>query len=484
MAPRLSGRIAACTLALLVAGAVHGPAASARPSEVGSQPGAAASEGMGADRTVARSYRVIAPAYEVNSRGVGYAVWVEQHGNKYAVHGAYQSATGGWAEGRRISNAFAWGGLQGLPGEPDVAVDDRGRAVVVWAQKVGRAVKIYTAKGTKNRWGPPKSISGNNDLGMYPEVAVSPNGRHALVSWTGNYLTVDAMTLMASMRTKAGTWARPKRAIPTDATYKPSTRQPPPVIDNHGTATVAWVEVERVPTPEGQVFLRIQSSTAWRGGAWAPEELYRGVPRAYASNVSLATSPDGELLVAITIGGSDEQLLTRRRSASGAWAAPVTAYVPSPETNLQAPIAAVGPDGRGVVVQETFIQTGPQNYASQHLLVLEDALGGGWHAEVVSDPVDTTGIGLEGQPDLAVGPKGDIAVAWRFPTLDPRGLPATVRHRLADGRWLDARTLGRYSAEPLLAFDARGHLRALWSKGEWYRDHVNCCHVLKSKPLP
>ena len=484
MAPRLSGRIAACTLALLVAGAVHGPAASARPSEVGSQPGAAAGEGMGADRTVARSYRVIAPAYEVNSRGVGYAVWVEQHGNKYAVHGAYQSATGGWAEGRRISNAFAWGGLQGHPGEPDVAVDDRGRAVVVWAQKVGRAVKIYTAKGTKNRWSPPKSISGNNDLGMYPEVAVSPNGRHALVSWTGNYLTVDAMTLMASMRTKAGTWARPKRAIPTDATYKPSTRQPPPVIDNHGTATVAWVEVERVPTPEGQVFLRIQSSTAWRGGAWAPEELYRGVPRAYASNVSLATSPDGELLVAITIGGSDEQLLTRRRSASGAWAAPVTAYVPSPETNLQAPIAAVGPDGRGVVVQETFIQTGPQNYASQHLLVLEDALGGGWHAEVVSDPVDTTGIGLEGQPDLAVGPKGDIAVAWRFPTLDPRGLPATVRHRLADGRWLDARTLGRYSAEPLLAFDARGHLRALWSKGEWYRDHVNCCHVLKWKPLP
>ena len=166
---------------------------------------------------------------------------------------------------------------------------------------------------------------------MYPEVAVSPNGRHALVSWTGNYLTVDAMTLMASTRTKAGTWTRPKRAIPTDATYKPSTRQPPPVIDNHGTATVAWVEVERVPTPEGHVFPHPERHrlARWSLGA---EELYRGVPRAYASNVSLATSPDGELLVAITIGGSDEQLLTRRRSASGAWAAPVTAYLPSPET--------------------------------------------------------------------------------------------------------------------------------------------------------
>ena len=189
-----------------------------------------------------------------------------------------------------------------------MAVDDRGRAAVVWAQKVGRAVKIYTRRGEEEPLGPPRAISGNNDLGMYPEVAVSPNGRHALASWTGNYLTVDAMTLMASMRTKTGTWTRPKRAIPTDATYKPSTRQPPPVIDNHGTATVAWVEVERVPTPEGQVFLRIQSSTAWRGGAWAPDGLYRGVPRAYASNVSLATSPEGELLVAITIGGSDEQL--------------------------------------------------------------------------------------------------------------------------------------------------------------------------------
>ena len=42
MAPRLSGRIAACTLALLVAGAVPDPAAYALPSEMGSQPG----EGM------------------------------------------------------------------------------------------------------------------------------------------------------------------------------------------------------------------------------------------------------------------------------------------------------------------------------------------------------------------------------------------------------------------------------------------------------
>ena len=365
-----------------------------------------------------------------------------------------------------------------------MAVDDRGRATVVWAQKVGRAVKIYTAQGTKNRWSPPKSISSNNDLGMYPEVAVSPNGRHALVSWTGNYLKVDAMTLMTSMRTKAGSWKRPQRAIPTDGTYKPSTRQPPPVIDNHGTATVAWVEVERIPTPEGFVYQRIQSSTAWRGGAWAPEELYRGVPRAYASNVSLATSPDGELLVAITIGGSDEQLLTRRRSASGEWATPVTAYVPSPETDLQAPIAAVGPDGRGVVVQETLLQTGPQNFATQHLLVLEDALGGGWHAEVVSEPVDTTGIGHQVRPDLAVGTKGDIAVAWQLPTSDPRGLPATVRHRTADGRWLDATSLGRFSTEPLLAVDTRGRVRALWSQGEWYRDHVNCCHALKWKLLP
>ena len=212
MAPRLSGRIAACTLALLVAGAVHDPAAYALPSEGGSQLG----QGMdrGADRTVARSYRVIAPAYEVNSRGVGYAVWVEQDGNKYAVHGAYQSEAGRWAEGHRISKAFPWGGLEGLPGEPDVAVDDRGRATVVWAQKVGRAVKIYTAQGTKNRWSPPTSISSNNDLGMYPEVAVSPNGRHAVVSWTGNYLKADAMTLMTSMRTKAGAWKRPKQAIP------------------------------------------------------------------------------------------------------------------------------------------------------------------------------------------------------------------------------------------------------------------------------
>ena len=484
MVPRLSGRIAVYTSALLVVGVLLVPAAYALP-EVGSGPGEAGRQVDDEDHTVSRAYRVIAPAYEVNTRGVGYAVWVEQDGNRYAVHGAYQSETGRWSKGRRISKAFSWGGrLEGLPGEPDVTVDDRGRATVVWAQKVGRAVKIHTAQGRKNHWSPPRSISGNNDVGMYPEVAVSPNGRHALASWTGNYLTVDSMTLMASTRTRAGTWTKPRQAIPTDGTYKPSSRQPPPVIDNHGTATVAWVEVERIPTPEGFVYGRIQSATARRGGAWVPEELYRGVPGAYAENVSLATSPEGELLVAITIGGSGGQLWIRRRSAGGAWATPVTAYQPSPVTALQAPIAAVGPDGRGVVVQETFTQTGPQSFTTQHLLVLEDALGGGWHAETVSDPVDTTGVGLETAPDVAVGPKGDIAVGWQFATLDPRGLPATVRHRLPDGRWLDARSLGRFSTEPLLAIDTRGRMRALWSQGRWYVDHVNCCHALKSKRLP
>ncbi len=256
------------------------------------------------------------------------------------------------------------------------------------------------------------------------------------------------------------------------------------MIDNHGKATVAWVEVERIPTPEGLVYGRVQSATARGGGAWAPTELYRGVPGAYAGNVSLATSPEGELLVAITIGGSGEQLWTRRRAPGGAWAAPVAAYVPSPATDLQAPIAAVGPDGRGVVLQETFTQTGPQSYATQHLLVLEDGLGGGWHTETVSDPVDTTGVGLLTRPGLVVGPKGDIAVGWQFATLDPRGLPATVRHRLPDGRWLGATSLGQFSTEPLLAVDPRGRMRALWSQGTWYVDHVNCCRALKSKRLP
>jgi hypothetical protein len=427
----------------------------------------------------------MAPAYDVNARGVGYAVWVVQTGNTYAVHGAYQAKNGRWAKKRKISRPFSWSTrLQGVPGEPDVAVDARGRATVVWAQKVGRAVKIFSAQGKKNRWSAPRSISGNNDLGMFPEVAVSPNGRHALASWTGNYLTVDAMTLMASTRKRAGKWTKPRQAIPTDSTYKPSLRQPPPVIDNHGTATVAWVEVERVPTPEGYVYSRIQSATARRGGAWVPAELYRGVPGAYAGEVSLATSPEGELLVAITIGGSGEQLLIRRRTPGGAWATPVTAYLPGPATNLQAPIAAVGPDGRGVVLQETFTQTGPQSYATQHLLVLEDVLGGGWHAETVSDAVDTTGVGLDTRPALDVGPKGDIAVGWRFATMDPRGLPATVRHRLPDGRWLEAASLGQYSFEPMLAIDPRGRMRALWSQGTWYVDHVNCCRALKSKRLP
>ena len=114
--PRLSGRIAVYTSALLVVGVLLVPATYALP-EVGSGPGEAGRQVDDEDHTVSRAFRVIAPAYEVNTRGVGYAVWVEQDGNAYAVHGAYQSENGRWTKGRRISQAVLLGRTtRGSPG--------------------------------------------------------------------------------------------------------------------------------------------------------------------------------------------------------------------------------------------------------------------------------------------------------------------------------------------------------------------------------
>ena len=75
---------------------------------------------------------------------------------------------------------------------------------------------------------------------------------------------------------------------------------------------------------------------------------------------------------------------------------------------------------------------------------------------------------------------------WTRPasaTRSDRTSPSSVG-TARDGRWLDATSLGRFSTEPLLAVDTRGRVRALWRQGEWYVDHVNCCHALKSKLLP
>ena len=434
--PRLSGRIVGFASALLVVGLLLIPAADARP-----------------DRTVTRAYRVIAPAYAVNTRGVGYAVWVEQDGNAYAVHGAYQAKNGRWTKERRISQPFSWGTrLEGLPGEPDVAVDDRGRATVVWAQRVGRAVKVFSAEGRKNRWSAPRAISGNNDLGMYPEVAVSPNGRHALASWTGNYLTVDAMTLMASTRTKAGTWTKPRQAIPTDSTYKPSSRQPPPVIDNHGTATVAWVEVERIPTPEGFVYGRIQSATARRGGAWVPEELYRGVPGAYAENVSLATSPEGG-----AAGRDHHRRLGRascgpggglRRRCVGDARHGVPALAgnrpPGADRGGRSGRARSGPPGDADPDRPAELRhTAPPRAGGRPggRLARRDRLGSGGHDRCwPRDPPRT----------LAVGPKGDIAVGWQFATAGSawpaRDRPAPPAGRPVAGRQEPGPVLHRAAA--------------------------------------
>ena len=481
--PRLSGRIAVYTSALLVVGVLLVPAVYALP-EVGSGPGEAGRQVDDEDHTVSRAYRVIAPAYEVNTRGVGYAVWVEQDGNRYVVHGAYQSETGRWSKGRRISKAFSWGGrLEGLPGEPDVTVDDRGRATVVWAQKVGRAVKSHRS-GEEEPLESPQV-----DLRQQRRGDVSRGGGftrrwHALASWTGNYLTVDSMTLMANTRTRAGTWTKPRQAIPTDGTYKPSSRQPPPVIDNHGTATVAWVEVERIPTPEGFVYGRIQSATARRGGAgcWRSSTAAcrpptpRTSPSPRRRRVSCwSRSPSAARAASCGSGGA----LRRRCVGDAGHGVPALAGNRPPGADRGGRSGRERSDRPGDVDPDRPAElhhTAPPRVGGRPggRLARRDRLGPGGHDRC--RPRDRPGRRLraEGRYRCRVAVR-DAGSAWP---------PGDRRHRRPDGRWLDARSLGRFSTEPLLAIDTRGRMRALWSRGRWYVDHVNCCHALKSKRLP
>jgi hypothetical protein len=399
--------------------------------------------------------------YDVNDKGVGYAVWADGDAAKRRIFVAKRSVGGTWGRPRALTGTFTRKGKNSYSGYPDVAVDAKGRATVVWVQPARKGVVLKVATSKPNGWSKPRSLSAKQDYAGFPDVEVSDKG-HAVVVWAGDFPFPpnNPFTLYAAYRDQKGSWSEPSRLDSQTPGYTLDARPESLAIDDRGVATVAWDEISDTGD-------RIQLATRDAGTGWGQTTLAQG------SNLNapaVSTTPDGH---AVAAWRDFDGTLVSRRSPDGVWEAPqkVVAGPAGIAHNLFG--LGISAPGRVALLGQEVVLSG--NKVRPYVMVQEGP-GQAWSREYVRAAFPQYGFSLF-LPDLRMSRRGAVTVTWEQQPKSSSAWPRSfARTRTGNGKWRPVTQIGVRSSNPVIGVDGKGRFSVVFGEG-------GCCTSLRYASL-
>jgi hypothetical protein len=246
------------------------------------------------------------PDVAVNDRGDAMVSWIERDDATGDQSVRLSSRVGGvWSAPVTLSNTAEYDVIQNVPAQ--IELDASGNAHVLWLSdhKTDATVHVQESRFDGTSWSPAENIASSLDYIHGLEVAGDGAGRVVAV-WA-----IGAPQVIQSGSFSGGAWAL------TDVTddVAPSCDPDRAVSAGAGgTATVAWRA-----TSNGGV-----STTTGTGGGWgAPTSVYAPPQGTYVDRITLGQAPGREPVVVWTTSSQDEVYgaMGSRRSAGG-WQAP------------------------------------------------------------------------------------------------------------------------------------------------------------------
>lgn len=175
------------------------------------------------------------PQAAMDARGDVTAVWMHFDGSHYVVESAYKPERGAWETPTLVSQ----------PGEeagnPHVALDAEGDALVVWrGEDEGHEFVRAAYRPLGGSWGLPADVSSAGEQVQQLRDAVDPEG-NAIVAWAGNTGEVGGHDVVhAAYKPADGGWETPSELSADGGNAFPSDV----VFDTSGNAAVVWERSE------------------------------------------------------------------------------------------------------------------------------------------------------------------------------------------------------------------------------------------------
>jgi hypothetical protein len=389
-------------------------------------------------------------ATAMDASGNAFAIWIQRDVvgelDQSIWVNRYSASTGEWGTPAPL-DAQADGGVN----EPQIAMDAKGNAMVVWRQYLGTAPGIYAKRYVAGiGWGDDVHIGGSvQTRASQPQIAMDAAG-NAFAVWDQNddQPPVSGISIWARRFDAAN--AAWDDAVPIESTGEFS-NAPQVRADASGTAVVVWTRLTLLENGVGSIWSNRFDGQAW--GMAVPLDTTTGD----AGGPSIAMDGQGNALALwVQADGTQYNIWANRyKSASQTWGEPVQV---SSKGSAYYPQAAFDPAGNAMAV---WAQKNGTNLFEESARQM-DASTGAWGA--VASLGQSTAFAEA--PQIAMDASGNAIAVWVY----WNGTHHSVfSNRTSAGSWGSATPLEaepdlyRGSAGVRIAMNASGAAMVVWA---------------------
>jgi len=340
------------------------------------------------------------PEVAMDDNGSAIVVWDQNDGgNPQIFMSEYRG--GAWTDPSDLSDNISPDGQWAYFSE--VAMDDNGNAIVVWRQSDGSRWQVFMSEYRSGAWSHPADVADNispdGQNAGWPQVAMDDNG-NAIVAWEQNNGSLNQL-FMSEYR--GGAWTHPADLsddISPDGQWAGAQQV---AMDDHGIAIIVWNQSDG---SSNQVFM----SEYW-GGAWThPADLSDNIsPDGQStSEPQVAMDNHGNAIIVWnqSDGSSSQVFMSEYRGDAWTHPADLSDNISPDGQSTSEPQVAMDDNGNAIIVWH-------QSDGSSDQIFMSEYRGGLWtHPVDLSDNISPNGQSAE-QPRAAMDDNGNAIVAWR-----------------------------------------------------------------------
>ena len=325
---------------------------------------------------------------------------------------------------------------------PDVAVDSKGNAIVVWAQAKDASMTIQSVeRPAGGSWGAPRALSEPADLVASPQLAVA--GGAVVAVWT-RYDVKNLIVQAASRDGRTRAWS----ASTSLSSSGRDAQAPRIAVNARGDAVAVWASV-------GLTGWTVQAAYRSAGGAWQSSVPLQ-LPQTGTAAPDVVIDDSGRAVaVWAATSGSGWRVQAASRSLDGTWTKASAISGPDATGSIAPQLALEGTNdvlavwsrsvgARAVIEASTLGATKTVwNAAAQPFAVVNDALA----------------------PSVAVDKRGDGVIVWTNAGQAGLSVEASYRRSGKDwGRPQPVSGTASGSLTPRVAIDPRGNAVTVWTQ--------------------
>lgn len=336
-----------------------------------------------------------APEVAMDARGSAIVVWQASQVGADALMAARQAPDGAWHEAVAVDTPVG-----AFVGSQRVAMDATGNAVAVWSRSASYPTVWASRFSPGTGWSPPERLTSASDQGpfpqfqgSFPQLAVDPTG-NGLAVWQSTRLSFPRDWTIWASRLTEGQW-EPAQAIQSPLLELGGS--PAVAVSADGTGLAVWNE--RHGGVPGIWANRFRPATGWATAEPISDEDPRGLSFA---DVAMDAMGNGMAVSLHWVASAVQDIEATRHVVGRGWDVPVTAA--ASRNSVQSPHLAMDPSGNALVI---WHEAGPGDVF--RLWATRFTIGAGWGRPVLLQDE----VGTVEPARIAMDAEGNGTAVWR-----------------------------------------------------------------------